>query len=44
MGNPEGEFLRVYQDNIGLQIDEAIEASPLSMAVVELMNSIQDDG
>ena len=37
MGYPEGEFLRVYQDNIGVQIDEAIQASPLSMAVVELM-------
>ena len=37
MGYPEDEFLRVYQDNIGVQIDEAIQASPLSMAVVELM-------
>ena len=41
MGYPEGEFHRVYQDNIGVQIDEAIEASPLSMAVVELMDSIE---
>ena len=24
MGYQEGEFLRVYQDNIGVQIDEAI--------------------
>ena len=38
MGYQEGEFLRVYQDNIGVQIDEAIQASPLSMAVVELMD------
>ena len=44
MGNPEGEFQRVYQDNIGVQIDEAIAASPLSIAVVELMNSVEDDG
>ena len=29
MGYQEGEFLRVYQDNIGVQIDEAIQASPL---------------
>ena len=30
MGYQEGEFLRVYQDNISVQIDEAIQASPLS--------------
>ena len=39
MGYRESEFLRVYQDNIGVQIDEAIQASPLSMAVVELMDN-----
>ena len=39
MGYQEDEFLRVYQDNIGLQIDEAIQASPLSMAVVVLMDN-----
>ena len=38
MGYQEDEFLRVYQDNIGVQIDEAIQASPLSMAVIELMD------
>ena len=43
MGYQEDEFLRVYQDNIGLQIDEAIQASPLSMAVVELMDNKDDD-
>ena len=43
MGNPEGELQRVYQENIGLQIDEAIAASPLSLAVVELMNRIDDE-
>ncbi len=43
MGYQEGEFLRVYQDNIGVQIDEAIQANPLSMAVVELMDN-KDDG
>jgi hypothetical protein len=43
MGNPEGELQRVYQNNIGIQIDEAIAASPLSLAVVELMNSVKDD-
>jgi hypothetical protein len=42
MGYREGEFLRVYQDNIGIQI-EAIQANPLSMAVVELMDN-KDDG
>ncbi|HSF51270.1 MAG TPA: bifunctional DNA primase/polymerase, partial [Nitrososphaeraceae archaeon] len=43
MGYPEGEFLRVYQDNIDVQIDEAIQASPLSMAVVELMDNKEDN-
>ena len=43
MGYPDGEFLRVYQDNIGVQIDEAIQASSLSMAVIELMDNKDDD-
>jgi len=38
MGNAEGEFQRVYAENIGVQVDEAIASSPLSMAVIELMN------
>jgi hypothetical protein len=38
MNNPEDEFLRVYQENIGIQIDEAIEASPLSITVIQLCN------
>jgi hypothetical protein len=37
MGYGEGEFLRVYRDNISLQIDEAIQASPLAQAIIELM-------
>lgn len=43
MGYKEGEFLRAYQDNIGVQIDEAIAASPLSMAIVELMKDFVDN-
>lgn len=43
MGYKEGEFLRTYQDNIGVQIDEAIAASPLSMAIVELMKDFVDN-
>ena len=43
MGYSENELLRVYQDNIGIQIEEAIQASPLSMSVVELMNN-KDNG
>ena len=43
MGYPEGEFLRVYQDNIGVQIDEAIQANPLSMAVMELMDDTANE-
>jgi hypothetical protein len=39
MGYKEGEFLRVYQDNIGVQIDEAIQSSSLSMALIELMDN-----
>jgi hypothetical protein len=39
MGNPEGEFQRVYQENIGVQVDEAIASSPLSLAVIELMTT-----
>ena len=39
MGNPDGEFQRVYQENIGVQIDEAIESSLLSQAIIELMNN-----
>ena len=42
MSYQEGEFLRVYQDNIGVQIDEAIQANPLSMTVVELMDNKND--
>ena len=43
MGYREGEFLRVYQNNISVKIDEAIAASPLSMAVVELMNNCKEE-
>lgn len=42
MGYQENEFLRVYQNNINIQIDEAIQASPLSMAVVELMDDYKE--
>jgi hypothetical protein len=38
MGNPNWEFQRVYQENIGVQIDEAIESSPLSQAILEFMS------
>ena len=40
MGYRENEFLRVYQKNINIQIDEAIEASSLSMAVIRLIDDI----
>jgi hypothetical protein len=43
MGYQENKFLRVYQENIGIQIDEAIAASPLSIAVVEFMKDSYDD-
>jgi hypothetical protein len=38
MGNSNWEFQRVYQENIVVQIDEAIESSPLSQTVIEFMN------
>jgi hypothetical protein len=38
MGNPDGEFQRVYQENIGIQIDEAIASSPLSQTIIEFMS------
>ena len=38
-GIVESQFLRIYQDNISIQIDEAIQANPLSMTVVELINT-----
>jgi hypothetical protein len=38
MDNPEGKSQRVYQENISVQVDEAIAASPLSQAVLELMS------
>ena len=38
MGNTKGEFQRVYKENIGVQVDEAIASSPLSQAIIELMN------
>ena len=37
MGNEKGEFQRIYQENIGIQVDEAIASSPLSQAIIELM-------
>jgi hypothetical protein len=42
MGYQEGEFLRVYQDNIGVQLDEAIQANPLSMTILELMDTANE--
>jgi len=37
MGNPEGEFQRVYQENINRQVDDAVASSQLCIAVIELM-------
>jgi hypothetical protein len=42
MGYREGEFLSVYQKNINIQVDEAIAASPLSMAIVELIDNKEE--
>lgn len=37
MGYPEYKFIKVYFDNINIQIDEAIEASPTSIAVINFL-------
>lgn len=37
LGYPEGEFLRVYQDNINIQVDEAIAANALATAIILFM-------
>ena len=42
MGNPDNEFIRVYQDNIEIQIDEAIEANLLSTSVIIFIKDIPD--
>ena len=43
LGNKEGEFLRVYQDNINIQVDEAIAANALSQAIILFMIEKIDD-
>jgi hypothetical protein len=39
MGNKENKFLEVYHRNIGLQTEQALEASPVAAALIEFMNS-----
>ena len=39
MGNKENEFLEVYQKNIGLQTEQALEASSVATAIIEFMGS-----
>ncbi len=43
LGNKEGEFLRVYQDNINVQIEEAIAESAVSQALIIFMIDKQDE-
>jgi hypothetical protein len=38
MGNEENKFLEAYQENVGIQIDQAIEANPLSTVILQFMN------
>jgi hypothetical protein len=42
MDNDDGQLQRVYESNIGIQIDEVIASSALSMAVIELMKFYED--
>jgi hypothetical protein len=39
MGYPENKFLTAYYKNIGLQTQQALEASPVATAIMEFMNS-----
>jgi|SRR5918996_553870 hypothetical protein len=39
MGYSENKFLAAYSKNIGLQTQQALEASPVATAIMELMNS-----
>jgi hypothetical protein len=39
MGNKENKFLEVYHRNIGLQTEQALEASPVACTLIEFMNS-----
>ncbi len=39
LGYPDNAFLDAYYKNIGLQTEQAIEASPVAMAIREYMNS-----
>jgi hypothetical protein len=38
-GNRENKFLEVYHRNIGLQTEQALEASPVAVTLIEFMNS-----
>jgi hypothetical protein len=39
MGYPENKFLAAYYKNIGLQTQQALEASPVATAIMKFMNS-----
>ena len=43
LGYSDNEFIRVYQKNVDIQIEEAIEASPLSVTVIGLCNTKIDE-
>jgi hypothetical protein len=38
-GYPENALLDAYHKNVGLQTEQAIEASPVALAIREFMNS-----
>jgi hypothetical protein len=39
MGNPEGEFQRIYQENLSRQVDDAVASSQLCTVVIELIEN-----
>ncbi len=39
MGQPKEKFMQAYEANVNNQHDEAIEASPVALAIISLMNN-----
>lgn len=44
MGNEDNKFLEAYQENVGIQIDQAIEANPLSTVLLQFMDRRDNPG
>ena len=42
MGNDEGDFMRVYEENLGKQSGEAVSASSIGDVLMAFMNEVQE--